>query len=84
MKDGIHPDYVPSQVSCACGTSFVTRSSRGDFQVNVCSKCHPFYTGTQKLMDAAGRVDRFKKRYAKKEAPAAAVAAPAEAAPEKA
>jgi large subunit ribosomal protein L31 len=83
MKDGIHPDYLPAQVSCACGTSFVTRSTRGDFQVDVCSKCHPFYTGTQKLMDAAGRVDRFKKRYAKKEAPAAAApaAAPAAAAP---
>jgi large subunit ribosomal protein L31 len=82
MKDGIHPEYVPAQVSCACGTSFITRSSRGDFQVDVCSKCHPFYTGTQKLMDAAGRVDRFKKRYAKKEAaPAAAAAAPAEVAP---
>ena len=66
MKDGIHPDYLPAQVSCACGNSFVTRSSRGDFQVDVCAKCHPFYTGTQKLMDAAGRVDRFNKRYAKK------------------
>jgi large subunit ribosomal protein L31 len=82
MKDGIHPDYVPAQVACACGTSFVTRSTRGDFQVDVCSKCHPFYTGTQKLMDAAGRVDRFKKRYAKKEA--APAAAPAAAAAEKA
>ena len=77
MKEGIHPDYLPAQVACACGSSFVTRSSRGDFQVDVCSKCHPFYTGTQKLMDAAGRVDRFNKRYAKK--PGAA-AAPAEAA----
>jgi large subunit ribosomal protein L31 len=85
MKDGIHPDYIPAQISCACGTSFVTRSSKGDIQVDVCSKCHPFYTGTQKLMDAAGRVDRFKKRYAKKDAPAAAApvaAAPAAAAPE--
>jgi large subunit ribosomal protein L31 len=85
MKDGIHPDYIPAQVACACGTTFVTRSSRGDFQVDVCSKCHPFYTGTQKLMDAAGRVDRFNKRYAKKSpaaegAPAAAPApAPTEA-----
>ena len=94
MKDGIHPDYIPAQVSCACGTSFITRSSRGDFQVDVCSKCHPFYTGTQKLMDAAGRVDRFNKRYAKKtprrrcgpgsgSAPPAA-APPVEAAAEKA
>jgi large subunit ribosomal protein L31 len=85
MKDGIHPDYPAAQVTCACGNNFTTRSTRGDFQVDVCSQCHPFYTGTQKLMDAAGRVDRFKKRYAKKEGAvagtpaAAAAAAPAEA-----
>ena len=66
MKEGIHPDYPAATVSCACGNSFVTRSTRGDFQVDVCSSCHPFYTGTQKLMDAAGRVDRFRKRYATK------------------
>ena len=82
MKDGIHPDYIPAQVSCACGSAFVTRSSRGDFQVDVCSKCHPFYTGTQKLMDAAGRVDRFNKRYAKKTVAAEAAPAAAAAAPE--
>ena len=81
MKDGIHPDYIPAQVACACGTTFVTRSSRGDFQVDVCSKCHPFYTGTQKLMDAAGRVDRFKKRYGTKK-PAGAPEAAAAPAPE--
>jgi large subunit ribosomal protein L31 len=80
MQEGIHPEYVPAQVSCACGNTFVTRSTRGDFQVDVCGKCHPFYTGTQKLMDTAGRVDRFKKRYAKKEA-APAAAAPAAPAP---
>jgi large subunit ribosomal protein L31 len=83
MKDGIHPDYPPANVSCACGNAFVTRSTRGDFQVDVCAACHPFYTGTQKLMDAAGRVDRFRKRYATK--PAAgdkAAAAPAAEAPE--
>ena len=84
MKEGIHPDYPAANVSCACGNSFVTRSTRGDFQVDVCSNCHPFYTGTQKLMDAAGRVDRFRKRYATKPAagapaPAAAVELPAEA-----
>lgn len=66
MKEGIHPDYPAATVSCACGSSFVTRSTRGDFSVDVCSSCHPFYTGTQKLMDAAGRVDRFRKRYAVK------------------
>jgi large subunit ribosomal protein L31 len=75
MKEGIHPDYPPATVSCACGNSFVTRSTRGDFQVDVCSNCHPFYTGTQKLMDAAGRVDRFRKRYATKPAGGAAPAA---------
>lgn len=63
MKEGIHPDYPASQVNCACGNSFVTRSTRGDLSVDVCAACHPFYTGTQKLIDAAGRVDRFRKRY---------------------
>jgi large subunit ribosomal protein L31 len=82
MQEGIHPDYPAATVSCACGNSFVTRSTRGDFQVDVCSACHPFYTGTQKLLDAAGRVDRFRKRYEKKAgAPAAAPAAAAPAAP---
>ena len=82
MKEGIHPDYPAAAVSCACGNSFVTRSTRGDFQVDVCSACHPFYTGTQKLIDAAGRVDRFRKRYETKKgaAPKAEVAS-AEAAP---
>jgi large subunit ribosomal protein L31 len=82
MKEGIHPEYPPAQVNCACGNAFVTRSTRGDFQVDVCGACHPFYTGTQKLMDTAGRVDRFKKRYAKKpEAAAPAAAGPAAASP---
>jgi large subunit ribosomal protein L31 len=88
MKEGIHPDYPSATVSCACGNSFVTRSTRGDFQVDVCANCHPFYTGTQKLMDAAGRVDRFRKRYATKgaadgatKATAAVEAPPAEATP---
>jgi large subunit ribosomal protein L31 len=83
MQEGIHPHYPAARVTCACGTTFVTRSTRGDFQVDVCSKCHPFYTGTMKLIDTAGRVDRFRKRYEqKKPAPAkAAAAAPAEAAP---
>jgi len=83
MKEGIHPDYPAATVSCACGNTFVTRSTRGDFQVDVCSNCHPFYTGTQKLIDAAGRVDRFRKRYAEGgKKPAAKADAPkAEAAP---
>jgi len=79
MKDGIHPDYPAAKVACACGNTFVTKSTRGDFQVDVCSACHPFYTGTQKLLDTTGRVDRFKKRYAQKVAPGAKTA---EAAPE--
>jgi large subunit ribosomal protein L31 len=81
MKEGIHPIYPAARVSCACGNTFVTHSTRGDFQVDVCSACHPFYTGTQKLIDTAGRVDRFRKRYEKKVTPGAKVApvsAPAE------
>jgi len=81
MKEGIHPNYPAARVTCACGTTFVTRSTRGDFQVDVCSKCHPFYTGTMKLIDTAGRVDRFRKRYEKKAAPAAAAAPAAPATP---
>src|SRR5947208_16124515 len=78
MKEGIHPNYPAARVSCACGNTFVTRSTRGDFQVDVCAACHPFYTGTQKLMDTAGRVDRFRKRFGdnkKVDAKAAGVAA---------
>ncbi len=91
MKEGIHPEYPPARITCACGNTFVTRSTRGDFQVDVCGACHPFYTGTQKLLDTAGRVDRFRKRYEGKKAPkrgaapaseAPAVEAPAAAAPE--
>ena len=84
MKEGIHPNYPAARVTCACGNSFVTRSTRGDFQVDVCAACHPFYTGTQKLIDTAGRVDRFRKRYEKKAPPAAKAApkpAPAPVAP---
>ncbi|MBP9112526.1 MAG: 50S ribosomal protein L31 [Polyangiaceae bacterium] len=76
MKEGIHPQYVPTRCICACGNNFVTASTRGDFQVDICSQCHPFYTGTQKLMDTAGRVDRFRKRYAAK--PGAGAAAKTE------
>jgi large subunit ribosomal protein L31 len=72
MKEGIHPDYAAARVTCACGNTFVTKSTRGDFPVDVCSACHPFYTGTQKLIDTAGRVDRFRKRYEKAVKPAAA------------
>ena len=74
MKEGIHPKYPGARVTCACGNTFITRSTRGDFQVDVCGACHPFYTGTQKLIDTAGRVDRFRKRYEKKGALAAKAA----------
>ena len=63
MKDGIHPEYQVVSVTCACGNSFQTRSTKSELVVDVCANCHPFYTGTQKLIDAAGRVDRFRKRY---------------------
>lgn len=84
MQEGIHPEYPAAQVTCACGNAFITRSTRGDFTVDVCAACHPFYTGTQKLIDAAGRVDRFRKRYDKKGAAPAAKAEPAKAEPAKA
>jgi large subunit ribosomal protein L31 len=79
MKDGIHPEYPVARITCACGNSFVTHSTRGDFQVDVCGACHPFYTGTQKLLDTAGRVDRFRKRYEPKKAKEARAAAAAAA-----
>jgi large subunit ribosomal protein L31 len=81
MKEGIHPEYPAARVTCACGNSFVTRSTRGDFQVDVCAACHPFYTGTQKLIDTAGRVDRFRKRYEKAGKPAPKAEAPKAEAP---
>jgi large subunit ribosomal protein L31 len=65
MKEGIHPVYPGARVTCACGNVFVTRSTRGDFAIDVCSNCHPFYTGKQKLMDTQGRVDRFRRKYEK-------------------
>jgi large subunit ribosomal protein L31 len=66
MKQGIHPEYHEIKVQCACGESFMTRSTRkDDLHVEICSSCHPFFTGKQKLVDTAGRVDRFNKRYAK-------------------
>ncbi|MCR9142963.1 MAG: 50S ribosomal protein L31 [bacterium] len=63
MKAGIHPEYVDVNIKCACGAEYKTRSTRGDMNVEICSNCHPFYTGTQKIIDSAGRVDRFKKKY---------------------
>jgi large subunit ribosomal protein L31 len=58
-----HPDYRPATISCACGTNYQTFSTRGDYAIDVCAACHPFYTGKQKLVDAAGRVERFKRKY---------------------
>lgn len=64
MKEGIHPNYVECQVSCACGTKFVTRSTKPAISLDICSACHPFYTGKQKFVDTAGRVERFQKKFA--------------------
>ena len=75
MKDGIHPNYRPTQIVCACGYKVETRSTRGDFHVEVCSNCHPFFTGKHKLLDTEGRVEKFRKKYEKK--PAATPATPA-------
>ena len=62
MKEGIHPNYVETTITCACGNVIKTRSTKENIRVEICSKCHPFYTGKQKLVDTGGRVDRFKKR----------------------
>ena len=87
MKDKIHPQLFDVNVHCACGNEFVTRSTKKEMRVEVCAACHPFFTGKQKLMDTAGRVEKFNRKYAKKpvvevvaeEAPAAP--APVEEAP---
>lgn len=63
MKQGIHPDYKPTTITCACGEVIETRSTKENIRVEICSKCHPFFTGRQKLVDSGGRVDRFKKRF---------------------
>ncbi|MEN6401559.1 MAG: 50S ribosomal protein L31 [Armatimonadia bacterium] len=63
MKAGIHPNYQECKVTCACGETFQTHSVKPELRVEICSKCHPFYTGTQKIMDTEGRVERFIKRY---------------------
>ena len=63
MKEGIHPEYKETTVKCACGAEYKTRSTKENIRVDICSKCHPFFTGKQKLVDSGGRVDRFKKRY---------------------
>ena len=65
MKKGIHPEYKETIIICACGEVIHTRSTKQNIKVDICSKCHPFFTGKQKLVDSAGRVDRFKRRYEK-------------------
>ena len=66
MKKEIHPDYKVCQVSCACGNAFETKSNTESLRIDVCAACHPFFTGEQKIVDAAGRVEKFKARYAMK------------------
>ncbi len=63
MREGIHPNYDKAVVKCACGETFETRSTKSEIKVEICSKCHPFFTGRQKLVDSGGRVDKFKKRF---------------------
>ena len=82
MKEGIHPDYKSAKVVCACGNVIETRSVRGDFHIEICAQCHPFFTGKQKIMDTAGRIERFKTRYAATPAKAAEPAKKAAPAPE--
>ncbi len=65
MRPKIHPEYHEVNVVCACGNTFTTRSTKKDLRVEICSACHPFFTGKQKLVDSAGRVERFEKRYKK-------------------
>lgn len=63
MKKDIHPEYVECTVTCACGNTFTTRSTKKEIRVEICSQCHPFFTGKQKFVDSAGRVEKFKKKY---------------------
>jgi len=76
MKAAIHPDYHEVKVHCACGNQFPTRSThRGDINVEICSACHPFFTGKQKMLDTAGRIERFRRKYAKSDSAKKAEAA---------
>jgi large subunit ribosomal protein L31 len=87
MKANIHPEYVDVDVTCACGNHWRTRSTKASIRTDICSKCHPFFTGEQRIVDTAGRVERFRRRYAKAEQadaaqepePAAEAQEPAEA-----
>lgn len=66
MKSAIHPEYKEVNITCACGATLKSKSTRGEIRLDICSYCHPFFTGTQKIVDTEGRVERFKKKYAKK------------------
>src|SRR5689334_24745065 len=81
MKEAIHPDYKATKIVCNCGAVIETRSTRGDFHIEICSNCHPFFTGKQKILDTAGRIEKFRTRYAatpaKEEPKKAAAPAPA-------
>lgn len=68
MKKGIHPNYVKATIKCACGNVIETRSTKGDYTVEICSNCHPFFTGKQKFVDSAGMVEKFQRKYNKKTA----------------
>ncbi len=63
VREGIHPKYVDAVIRCACGNTVKTRATKADIQVEVCSQCHPFYTGTQKILDTAGRIERYRRKY---------------------
>ena len=65
MKPEIHPAYQPVSITCACGNTIETQSTRVDFTIDICNECHPFFTGKQKLIDTAGRIERFRRKYAK-------------------
>jgi len=65
MRQGIHPEYEETTIGCACGAAIQTRSTKKNIHVEICSKCHPFFTGDKKFVDTAGRIERFKKRYKK-------------------
>jgi len=76
MKSDIHPVYATATVKCACGNTYQTRSTQAEIQTDICAQCHPFFTGKQKLVDTAGRVERFRQKYAKGKTTSAAPATP--------
>ena len=82
VKADIHPEYVEATVRCSCGNTFQTRATKPEIRVEICSNCHPFYTGKQKLVDSGGRVERFRRRYEGRPAPSAIRRRPGEAQPQ--